>query len=62
MINKLIQRLPYIEQSKLRKHYEYMVRHYSICTDDTTPAEEHAFFATIERFAIENHILSTSDI
>ena len=63
MINKLIQRLPYIDKDNLTEFYEERagVRQFEGNMSKES-AEDAAFFDTIDYFAITNHILSTTDI
>ena len=61
MINKLINRLPYIQPDNLREFFEERagIREF----DGGLPrehAEEEAFFDTIAFFALENHIKETT--
>lgn len=63
MINALIQRLPYIDKDNLTEFYEERaaVRQFEGNMNKDN-AEYAAFFDTINYFAIQNHILSTTDI
>ena len=61
MINKLIQRLPYIDKDNLVEFFEERagVRQFE-GNMSKEHAEDAAFFDTIDYFAVANHILQTT--
>ena len=61
MINKLIQRLPYIDKGNLVEFFEERagVRQFEGNMSKEN-AEDAAFFDTIDYFAVANHILQTT--